>query len=60
MGEFPKTEKLTFLVFRDQDIAKLGFKEGDVFFDHSVNTKTGDETGLNLLDVSDFYGMFRM
>ena len=60
MGEFPKTEKLTFLVFRDLDIAKLGFKQGDVFFDHRVDTRDGDVTGLNLLDVSDFYGMFRM
>ena len=53
-------EKLTVLVFRDTDLAQVGFEEGDVFFDHRVDTRDGDVTGLNLLDVSDFYGMFRM
>ncbi len=55
-GKFNPAEKITVVVFRDVDIGTV--QQNDVEFTYNVNTTERDDTGLNLLDVSDFYGMF--
>ena len=59
-GEFNKDRTLTVVVFADKDISSLNFLTDGVFFTYNVNTTAGDKTGLNLLDVSDFYGTLHL
>lgn len=55
-GDFLPDRTLTVVVFGDRDSTQLEFIQGDVQFNYSVDTAVNPRIGLNLLDVSDFYG----
>jgi len=57
-GKFEQTKKFTVVVFADKEDSSVGLAvQNDVILNYADTD--GTKTGLNLLDISDFYGMCR-